>query len=100
MRRSNPPSADNRALVADRLRYLLGDQTDQSAVVEVEPLPPPRFGRQHLAVVTVLVLLGLLATGWTLLRARPIALPGPAAAVTVSTPPASSASAATSRSGQ
>jgi competence protein ComEA len=95
MRRSNPPSADSRALVADRLRHLLGDQTGPRVAVEIEPLRPPRFGRQHLAVVTVLVLLGLLATGWTLLRARPVALPGPAAAVTVSAPADTSASAAT-----
>jgi competence protein ComEA len=97
MRRSNPPSADGQALVADRLRYLLGDQTRPSVAVEVEPLPPPRFRRQHMAVVTVLVLLGLLATGWTLHRARPVALPGPAAAVTVSTSAGTSASATTGR---
>ena len=48
----------------------------------------------------MLVLLGLLAAGWTLLRARPVALPGPAAAVTVSTPPATTASATASQTSQ
>lgn len=95
MRGSNPDSADSRVLVADRLRHLLGDQTGQRVAVDLEPLPPPRFRRHHVAVVTVLVLLGLLATGWTLLRARPVALPGPAAAVTVSAPAGSGASATT-----
>ena len=89
MRRTNPPSADSRALVADRLRYLVGSQPDQADLVEdvdVEPLPVARFSRLHLGIVTVLVLLGLLAAGWALLRARPIAIPSPGAAVAVTTP--------------
>jgi competence protein ComEA len=90
MRRSNPPSADSRALVVDRLRYLVGSQAHQADLVEedvdVEPLPVPRFSRVHLGVVTVLVLLGLLAAGWALLRSRPVAVPSPGAAITVSTP--------------
>ena len=99
MRGTNPSSADSRALAADRLQYLLGNQTSQitSQVtdVEVEPLPPPRFHRLHLGIVTVLVLLGLLAAGWALLRARPVAVPSPGATVTVSTPPATSAPSST-----
>jgi competence protein ComEA len=97
MRRSHPPSDDSRALVADRLRYLLGTTRPEKAVdLDGESLlPPPRFHRLHVAVVTVLVLLGLLAAGWTMLRARPVALPGPVSAVTVSTPPATSSASAT-----
>jgi competence protein ComEA len=87
MRGSNPPSAESRALVADRLGYLLGSQRGPVTEVENEPRPLPRFSRLHLGIVTGFVILGLLAAGWTLLRARPVAVPGPAAAVTVSAPP-------------
>ena len=90
MRRSNAPSTDSRAVVVDRLRYLVGNQTPRPELieeVEVEPLPlAPRFHRLHLSVVTVLVLLGLLAAGWALLRSRPVAVPKPDAGLTVSTP--------------
>ena len=99
MRGTNSPSADSRAVVADRLQYLLGNQMSQTASqvpdLEVEPIPPPRFHRLHLGIVTVLVLFGLLAAGWALLRARPVAVPGPELAVTVSTPPATSAPSST-----
>jgi competence protein ComEA len=95
MRRSNPPSADSRALVVDRLRYLVGHQAGQAQPqadpvddLDVEPLPVPQFHRLHVGVVTVLVLLGLLAAGWALLRSRPVEVPGPSTAVTVSTPAA------------
>jgi competence protein ComEA len=77
--------------VADRLRYLLGNQADQvepAEDLEVEPLPPVRFSRLHVGIVTMLVLLGLLAAGWALLRARPVPAVGPNAVVTVSTPAA------------
>ena len=81
--------------MVDRLRYLVGHQAEQAQpqadVVEdldVEPLPVPRFHRLHVGVVTVLVLLGLLAAGWALLRSRPVVVPGPGAAMTVSTPAA------------
>jgi competence protein ComEA len=101
MRRSHPPSDDSRALVADRLQYLLGTtHTETGVAIDVEPLPPPRFHRLHVAIVTVLVLLGLLAAGWTLLRARPVALPGPVSAVTASTPPATGRASATVQASQ
>jgi competence protein ComEA len=91
MRRSNLPSAESRALVANRLRYLVGDQADQDDPMEdvdvgVEPLPAPRFSRMHVGVVTVLVLVGLVAAGWALLRSRPVQVTSPQAAVAVSTP--------------
>ena len=42
-------------------------------------LPEPRrFDRTHLGVVVVLLLLGLLGAGWSVLRARPVALAAPA----------------------
>jgi competence protein ComEA len=91
MRRSNPPSADSRALVADRLQYLFGNRADRAspaADVDVAPLPVPRFSRLHLGIVTVLVLFGLLAAGWALLRAQPVTVPNTGAAVEVSTPAA------------
>ena len=47
-----------------------------------EPVPdelpePRRFGRAHLGVVVVVLLLGVLVAGWTLVRARPVALAAP-----------------------
>jgi hypothetical protein len=91
MRGSNLAGADSRALVVNRLRYLVGHpaQVTEDVDVEdvdVEPLPVPRFSRLHVGVVTVLVLLGLLAAGWALLRSWPVPIADPAAAVTVSTP--------------
>src|SRR4051794_5212168 len=93
MRRSNLPSPQSRALVANRLRYLVGDQAENGDPIEevdidVEPLPVSRFSRIHVAVVTVLVLVGLVSAGWALLRSRPVQIPGPPAAVAVSTPEA------------
>jgi competence protein ComEA len=91
MRRSNLPSAESRAQVVDRLRYLVGDQAahpDRPADVDVEPLPAPRFSRSHLGVVTVLVLVGLLISGWALLRSRPVSIASTEAAVRTSTPSA------------
>jgi competence protein ComEA len=93
MRRSNLPSSESRALVAHRLRYLVGDQPDdgdpiREVDIDPEPLPPARFSRMHLAVVTVLVLVGLVAAGWALLRSRPVQITGPPAVVAVSTPEA------------
>ncbi len=45
---------------------------------QVEPvdevLPARRFGRAHLGVVVALLLVGVLVAGWSLLRARPVAL--------------------------
>jgi competence protein ComEA len=38
-----------------------------------------RFGRAHLGVVAVLLVLGLLGAGWSVVRARPVALASPAA---------------------
>ncbi len=47
-------------------------------LLEVDDVPPPRrFGRRHLAVVCVLLVVGLLWAGWSLLRARPVALASP-----------------------
>jgi competence protein ComEA len=55
----------------------------------VDELPPPRFRRLHVGVVAALLLAGLLWSGWSLLRARPVALATPPTVV-VSTgqPPA------------
>lgn len=76
---------------------------------EPVPVPPPegllpdgseppaarRFGRAHLGVVAVVLLLGVLVAGWGLVRARPVALAAPApepAVVTEAAPPPGSPS--------
>jgi len=54
--------------------------------MEEPDLPPrPLFTRAHVGVVAVLVVVGLLCTGWALLRARPVAVASPDS-VTASTP--------------
>ena len=60
----------------------------------------PGFGRLHVGVIGVLLVLGLLAAGWLLLRARPVAVASPGEVVTMSTPPqtAPTASPSTSQS--
>lgn len=59
-------------------------------------LPPARhFGRAHLGVVAAVLLLGVLVAGWSLVRARPVALAAPeptAVVVTEAMPPATPAS--------
>ena len=54
--------------------------------MEEPDLPPrPLFTRAHVGVVAVLLVVGLLCTGWALLRARPVAVASPDS-VTASTP--------------
>jgi competence protein ComEA len=49
-----------------------------AALGALDELPPaPRFRRVHVGVVTALLLAGLLWSGWSLLRARPVALATP-----------------------
>lgn len=51
----------------------------------VDDLPPARrFGRRHVGVLAVLVVLGLLGGGWSLLRSRPVAVAGPGELVVTS----------------
>jgi competence protein ComEA len=59
----------------------------------VDELPPQRFGRMHLGVICALLLLSVMAAGWLLLRARPVAVASPGDVVTVATPSQSAASA-------
>lgn len=103
----SPPEV--RALVADRLQFVLGRpgsgppgsraaETPQTEAAQAEdrleagPEPGrpvlPGFARAHLAVVTVLVLVGLVGAGWALFRARPVAVAGPGAVVATVAPPA------------
>jgi len=115
MRRHDESPPEVRALVADRLQYLLGPAgprrsrdrpPDEEEDLDLEPAQdvldtdPGRaatrpFARAHLAVVTVLVLVGLLGAGWGLFRARPVAVGTPGVGVTASGPgsPAESGSA-------
>ena len=83
-------------LVGERLRSVLADQVPRRASAppaeiadapadEVDLPPRPVFTRAHVGVVAVLVVVGLLCTGWALLRARPVAVASPSS-VTASTP--------------
>ena len=120
MRRLDESSPEVGALVADRLQYVLGRagprrSRDQPPAEEDDDLEPAQdvldadagqaqarsFARAHLAVVSVLVLVGLLGAGWALFRARPVAVATPGVGVTASAPmpsaePSGSAPAATS----
>jgi competence protein ComEA len=110
MRRHDETPPEVRALVADRLQYVLGaagprrsrdrppdaDEDDGDRpldVLDADPLRPVArtFARVHLAVVTILVLVGLLGAGWALFRARPVAVATPGVVVAAS--PVASASA-------
>src|SRR4029453_3424033 len=51
-----------------------------------EELPRPGFSRMHVGVIGVLLVLGLVAAGWLLPRARPVAVASPGEVVTMSTP--------------
>jgi competence protein ComEA len=51
-----------------------------------EEVPRPGFSRMHVGVIGVLLVLGLVAAGWLLLRARPVAVASPGEVVTMSTP--------------
>jgi competence protein ComEA len=100
MRRLDESPPEVRALVADRLQYVLGaagprrsrdrppeeDSRETEDVLDAGPDPAPHrpFGRVHLGVVTVLVLVGLLGAGWALFRARPVAVATPGVVVTAS----------------
>src|SRR5687768_804381 len=63
----------------------------------LEELPRGRFSRMHVGVIGILLVLGVITTGWLLLRARPIAVASPSEVVTMSTPvPSASAASASS----
>jgi competence protein ComEA len=55
-------------------------------VKTLDELPKPGFSRKHVGVIGVLLILGLIAAGWLLLRARPVAVANPGEVVTMSTP--------------
>ena len=55
-------------------------------VKTLDELPKPGFSRKHVGVIGVLLILGLIAAGWLLLRARPVAVANPGEVVTISTP--------------
>jgi competence protein ComEA len=51
-----------------------------------EELPRQRFSRRHVGVIGILLVLGVITTGWLLLRARPVAVASPNEVVTMSAP--------------
>jgi competence protein ComEA len=104
MRRLDESPPEVRALVADRLQYVLGgagprrqrdqpeeldepDPVDDRLDAGPEPARVRPFGRLHLGVVALLVLVGLLGAGWAMFRARPVAVATPL----VATAPAATA---------
>jgi competence protein ComEA len=56
------------------------------ATATLDELPRPGFSRMHVGVIGVLLVLGLLGSGWLLLRARPVAVASPGEVVTMNTP--------------
>jgi competence protein ComEA len=73
-----------------RGRTQVSDETGETGQI-VDELPPQRFGRMHVRVICALLLLGVIAAGWLLLRARPVAIASPGDVVTVATPSQSAA---------
>lgn len=73
-----PEAAEAVPAVGVRATEAAAPSWADAELVEVDEVPPPRrFGRRHLAVVSVLLVVGLLWAGWSLLRARPVALASP-----------------------
>ncbi len=64
------------------------DPLDALPPLDDAPMRQPLFARRHLVVVVALVLLGLVGSGWALLRARPVAIASPAPVVTSTVPSA------------
>lgn len=87
-----PVAAGLATEAAHRQRVQLSDETGETGGI-VDELPPQRFGRMHLGVICALLLLSVMAAGWLLLRARPVAVASPGDVVTVATPSHSAASA-------
>ncbi|GAA3615260.1 helix-hairpin-helix domain-containing protein [Microlunatus ginsengisoli] len=57
------------------------------------------FGRRHLGVLVLILVIGLTAAGWALIRARPVAVATPLTVATTETPAPSSTGAATPGTG-
>jgi competence protein ComEA len=87
-----PIAAEPVMEAAGRGRAQLPEESCETGQIADE-LPPQRFGRMHLGVICALLLLGVMAAGWLLLRARPVAVASPGDVVTVATPSQSAASA-------
>lgn len=87
-----PVAAGPMMEAAHRERAQLPDEIRETGEI-VDELSPQRFGRMHLGVICALLLLGVVAAGWLLLRARPVAVASPGDVVTVATPSQSAASA-------
>lgn len=71
-----PVAAGPMMEAAHRERAQLPDEIRETGEIADE-LSPQRFGRMHLGVICALLLLGVVAAGWLLLRARPVAVASP-----------------------
>src|SRR5512132_3279294 len=93
------PIEEPAQLPAESTSAGLAEGREQPGSEILEELPRQRFSRRHLGVIGVLLMLGLLTSGWLLLRARPVAVASRSEVVTVTSPTqaAGSATPTTSR---
>ncbi|HEU4908298.1 MAG TPA: helix-hairpin-helix domain-containing protein, partial [Propionibacteriaceae bacterium] len=87
--RSGEPAQFREAAITHGALEPVAPDTDEI----VQELPRQLFGRLHVGVIGVLLVLGLMTAGWLLLRARPVAVASPSEVVTVATPIHTAASA-------
>lgn len=81
-----PADAEESEFPSESALDSAGDGRAHVVAEALEELPRARFSRMHVGVIGVLLVLGVITTGWLLLRARPVAVASPSEVVTMSTP--------------
>ena len=93
-----PADAEESEFPSESALDSAGDGRAHVVAEALEELPRARFSRMHVGVIGVLLVLGVITTGWLLLRARPVAVASPSEVVTMSTPVQSAPTASASTS--